>query len=52
MYVLLLILSLGYGQKSIIFQEFSSEKSCEIASQEIKSSNINDDVSKLVCLKK
>lgn len=36
MYILITILSLGYGQKSVYFTEFSSDKTCRIAAEDIK----------------
>lgn len=36
MYILITILSLGYGQKSVYFTEFSSEKTCQKAADSVK----------------
>ena len=48
-YILLIVLNLGYGQKSITFQEFTSNELCKIAIDEIRKIEY---VERLVCLKK
>jgi hypothetical protein len=47
MYVLIIYLSLGYGQKDIQFQEFTSKQNCEAALSVIK-----NQVESGVCLSK
>ena len=48
-YILLLVLSLGYGQKQITFQEFSSLNRCQTAIAEISKV---DAVEKSICIPK
>ena len=48
-YVLLLVLSLGYGQKQILFQEFTSLAKCQSAITEVSKVEA---VEKSVCLPK
>ena len=36
MYILITILSLGYGQKSVYFTEFSSKETCQKAADSVK----------------
>lgn len=48
-YVLLLVLSLGYGQTQILFQEFTSLEKCQSAIKEVSKVEA---VEKSVCLLK
>lgn len=36
MYILITILSLGYGQRSVYFTEFSSKETCQNATESVK----------------
>jgi len=49
MFVLMLVLSLGYGQKQILFQEFSSLSKCQFAISEISKVDM---VEKSICIQK
>lgn len=44
------VISLGYGQKQVMFQEFSTKERCAAAMTEL--SKIGSDIEKIVCLPK
>ena len=44
----MLVVSLGYGQKQILFQEFNTLKHCQEAIKEISSTSA--EIEKAVCL--
>ena len=47
-FILMLVVSLGYGQKQILFQEFDNLKRCQEAIKEISSTSA--EIEKVVCL--
>lgn len=50
-FVLLIVLNLGYGQKQVMFQEFSTLEKCSLAMSEVVKIG-SDTVEKSVCLPK
>lgn len=48
-FILMIILNLGYGQKEVTFQEFTSIENCKTAIEEIKKS---ENIERLICMKK
>lgn len=50
-FILMIILNLGYGQKQVLFQEFSSQERCKLAMAEV--SKIGPDtIEHAICLPK
>ena len=49
-FILLLVVSLGYGQKQITFQEFNSLETCQMAIKEI--TKVDNMEAKATCLPK
>lgn len=49
MFILMLVLTLGYGQKQITFQEFNNLSRCQAAIAEISKV---DSVEKAICIQK
>jgi len=49
-FVLFIVISLGYGQKQVMFQEFSTLEKCNDAKSEV--AKVGSDVERLACLPK
>ncbi len=50
-YLLFVVLNLGYGQKQVLFQEFSTQERCNSALVEVSKLG-KDTIERVVCLPK